>query len=69
LATQITIPALLEINCIAKFTINLFIRGPVRSFKRKIKKSFLRENNIFTPDSKPSTDLKSITVPVECQRG
>jgi hypothetical protein len=40
LATQITIPTLLEINCIVKFTIKLFIRGLVMSFKRKIKKFF-----------------------------
>jgi hypothetical protein len=39
LATLITIPALLEINCIVKFTIKLFIRGQVMSFKRKVKKS------------------------------
>jgi len=63
LATQITIHALLEINFIVKFTIKLFIRGPVMSFNRKIKKKkslFLRENNVLTPDSKPSTDLKFI---------
>jgi len=65
LATQITIPAPLEINC-AKFTIKLFIRGPVMSFKRKIKKKVFQGKIMFLHLTLSLQQILNLyTVPVE----